>query len=128
MWRRDLEHAKLAAGVVGKAEKLGVSDEFLSRLRDLPAQIQMTGLASTVAFLAAKQVGEKNIHKAYRATLDAMTTAVRDKVPSVGNGGLLGWLETGPTSVEQYRLATAEALAAAVWLKRVGEAHAGEGS
>lgn len=88
--------------------------EFRSVAASLPADIQANGLGQTMAFLAAK--GEEE----HKAVLNAVTGWVTQRL-NIGNVKFMEWLMTKATT-EQYRHATSEAVAFAIWLKRFAEA------
>lgn len=88
--------------------------EFRSVAASLPADIQANGLGQTMAFLAAK--GEEE----HKAVLNAVTGWVTQRL-NIGTVKFMEWLMTKATT-EQYRHATSEAVAFAIWLKRFAEA------
>lgn len=95
----------------------GISDQLGSKYgtqaRKLPALIQINGLGQTLAFLKSKP-DNKAMYKVY----DHLSAWVMRRM---GNGDDLLQAVTGWTS-EEYRRATAEALAYALWLRRFAEA------
>ncbi len=113
--RRSLEQqrARAAWQVVEKVDQ-GKGKEFKSVATSLPADIQANGLGQTMAFLRAKGKDEHNI------TFDAVAGWVRQRL-NIANEDFMTWLMTKATT-EQYRQATAEAIAFAIWMKRFAEA------
>lgn len=88
--------------------------EFRSLAMSLPADIQANGLGQTLAFLAAKKEEE------HKQALAAITEWVKHRL-NITESDFIQWLMTEATS-EEYRRATAEAIAYAIWLKRFAEA------
>ncbi len=88
--------------------------EFKSVATSLPADIQANGLGQTMAFLRAKGKDEHNI------TFKAVSDWVQQRL-NIANEDFMTWLMTKATT-EQYRQATAEAIAFAIWMKRFAEA------
>jgi CRISPR type III-B/RAMP module-associated protein Cmr5 len=90
---------------------------YASRVKGLPAMIQINGLASTVAFLNAKKGADANLanHIATR-----ILQYLRNDNGNHHGGDLMTFIRRATT--EQYRRATAEAIEYAIWLKRYVEA------
>lgn len=88
--------------------------EFKSVATSLPADIQANGLGQTMAFLEAKGKDE------HKALFKAVTGWVRHRL-SIADSNFMEWLMT-KASTEQYRHATSEAIALAIWIKRFTEA------
>lgn len=89
--------------------------EFKSLAMSLPADIQANGLGQTLAFLAAKNEAE------HQQALKAVTDWVKHRL-NIPDNDFLQWLMTKASS-DEYRRATTEAIAYAIWLKRFAEAH-----
>lgn len=113
--RRSLEQQR--AGEAWKAVH-SVQDnngkEFKSVVTSLPADIQANGFGQTMAFLQAKGKGE------HKAAFDAVTRWVQQRL-NIPDKDFMSWLMTKATT-DQYRQATAEAIAFAIWMKRFAEA------
>jgi len=87
--------------------------EYGSLARKLPALIQVNGLAQTLAFLRSKP--DKDHFKLIYRHLDLWVGS------HIGaEGDLLEWIVAQNSA--QYRRATTEALAFAMWLRRFAEA------
>jgi len=113
--RRSLEQRRAAAAwhAVQKVDQ-GKGKDFKSVATSLPADIQANGLGQTMAFLRAKGKEEHNV------TFDAVAGWVQQRL-NIANKDFMTWLMTEATT-EQYRQATAEAIAFAIWMKRFAEA------
>ncbi len=113
--RRSLEQqrARAAWQVVEEVDQ-SKGKEFKSVATSLPADIQANGLGQTMAFLRAKGKKEHNI------TFNAVAGWVQQRL-NIANEDFMTWLMTKATT-EQYRQATAEAIAFAIWMKRFAEA------
>ncbi len=92
--------------------------DYGSLARSAPADIQSNGLGQTLAFWRAKG---KEEHKA----IYAHVTDWVKKQMNVTQPDLLAWVMS-QASTDQYRQATAEAMAFLQWLKRFAEAELGE--
>lgn len=88
--------------------------EFRSVATSLPADIQSNGLGQTMAFLEAKGKEE------HTAAFKAVTGWIKQRL-NISDKAFIEWLMTKATT-EQYRYATSEAVAFAIWLKRFAEA------
>jgi len=84
--------------------------------RKLPSLIQTNGLGQTLAFLRAK--GGKDDHDAHNVLYSHLSEWVVAQVS--GSGDLLEWVIEQNSG--QYRRATTEAIAYALWLRRFAEA------
>jgi CRISPR-associated protein Cmr5 len=84
--------------------------------RKLPSLIQTNGLGQTLAFLCAK--GGKDDHDAHNVLYSHLSEWVVEQVGS--SGDLLEWVIKQDSG--QYRRATTEAIAYALWLRRFAEA------
>jgi CRISPR-associated protein Cmr5 len=113
--RRSLEQLRAQAAwdaVQGVDPSKG--KEFKSVATSLPADIQANGLGQTMAFLRAKGKEEHDI------TFNAVAGWVKQRL-KIANKDFMTWLMTEATT-DQYRRATAEAIAFAIWMKRFAEA------
>jgi len=131
--QRSLEQQRAAAAweCVQRAKKGG--DEFAKGYgglaRSAPADIQANGLGQTVAFLRAKGLkdGKPKPHDPHWQLQEDLSQWVLGRLQCSHEQGLLGWITAAGTSTDDYRRATAEAMAFLVWLKRFAEAELGEG-
>jgi CRISPR-associated protein Cmr5 len=123
--RRSLEQerANEAWAVVARLKDQPIAREYRSLAQSAPADIQANGLGQTLAFWRAKgydkgQAKQDNAH----ARLFEDVSAWVCRQLQIGDGrDLLTWVvETATTN--DYRRATAEALAFLTWLKRFVEA------
>lgn len=90
--------------------------------RKLPSLLQTSGLGQTLAFLFAKAGG--NAKKAEGLLFEQLTTHLRKRLgrpPATGQSLDLGMQLVLDLEPAEYRRATAEAFAAAEWLKRFVE-------
>ena len=89
--------------------------------RGAPADVLTAGLGQTLAFWRAK----KEPHHLW--LYDAVSTWVLDQMKLPGNApDLLEWI-VDTADANQYRMATAEALAYLTWVKRFAEAELPKG-
>lgn len=113
--RQTLEQQRAAAAWRAvQAVPDSKSKEFKSVATSLPANIQANGLGQTMAFLEAKGKDE------HRAAFRAVTDWVKQRL-GITDANFIEWLMAKATT-EQYRHATAEAIAFAIWMKRFAEA------
>ncbi len=97
--------------------------------KSAPADIQASGLGQMVAFWRAKgskdgrpkNDGEEEHWKLY----EHVSEWVMKHMNRTHSDGLMGWIMAAGTSTDEYRRATAEALAFLSWLKRFAEAELG---
>ncbi|BCX02771.1 MAG: hypothetical protein KatS3mg053_0709 [Candidatus Roseilinea sp.] len=113
--RQSLEQQR-AAAAWRAVQDVPVSNgkEFKSVATGLPADIQSSGLGQTMAFLRAKGKEE------HKAVFNAVTGWIKQRL-NITDGDFMEWLMT-KASTEQYRYATSEAIALAIWIKRFAEA------
>jgi CRISPR-associated protein Cmr5 len=103
--------------------------EYGQLARSAPADIQVNGLGQTLAFWRAK--GSKdgrpkdNGQNAHWQLQEHVSAWVLARLAPKYNGGLLDWIIAADTKTDDYRRATAEAVAFLVWLKRFAEAELG---
>ena len=113
--RRSLEQRRAqAAWHAVQGVDQDKSKEFKSVATSLPADIQANGFGQTMAFLRAKGKGEHEI------AFNAVAEWVKQRL-NIPDKDFMTWLMTRATT-EQYRQATAEAIAFAIWMKRFAEA------
>lgn len=113
--RQTLEQQRAAAAWQAvQAVPAGNGKEFKSVATSLPADIQANGLGQTMAFLEAKGKDE------HRAVFRAVTNWVKQRL-GITDANFIEWLMAKATT-EQYRHATSEAIAFAIWMKRFAEA------
>jgi len=113
--RRSLEQRRAQAAweTVQKVDQ-NEGKEFKSVATSLPADIQANGFGQTMAFLRAKGKGEHEI------AFNAVASWVKQRL-DIKDKDFMNWLMTRATT-EEYRQATAEAIAFAIWMKRFAEA------
>jgi CRISPR-associated protein Cmr5 len=113
--RRSLEQQRAqAAWHAVQGVDQDKSKEFKSVATSLPADIQANGFGQTMAFLRAKGKGEHEI------AFNAVASWVKQRL-DIKDKDFMNWLMTRATT-EEYRRATAEAIAFAIWMKRFAEA------
>ncbi|MFZ4657659.1 MAG: type III-B CRISPR module-associated protein Cmr5 [Caldilineaceae bacterium] len=86
--------------------------------RKLPAMIQSNGLGQTLAFLRAK--GGKKSKDAHNLIADHLGHWVKNQLKTNHDQDLLTWIIQ--QSSDDYRRATTESIAFAIWLRRFAEA------
>jgi CRISPR-associated protein Cmr5 len=115
--QRTLEQKRAKGAWQNIAQVKGESyqKEYGSLVRRAPADIQINGLGQTLAFWRAKGKHEHNT--LYKHVSDWVMT----RLGKQHQQGLLAWITLEATT-DQYRQATAEAMAFLLWLKRFAEA------
>jgi len=108
----EQERAGQAWRDVGSVSK-SLGDKYGSQARKLPARIQTNGLGQTLAFLRSKPDNQ-----AMRKLYGHLSAWVMKRMEA--NGDLLEAVTSW--SSDEYRRATAEVLAYALWLRRFAEA------
>lgn len=93
-------------------------NEYGTLVRGLPAMIQVNGLASTTAFLQAKAKSGNDEKREYSILYEQLSQRLNKYL--YDNRDLMQIIMDG--SSDQYRRATAEAIAYGNWLKRFVEA------
>ncbi len=114
----EQERAKAAWEDVGAAKRENHKKEYGQLARSAAADIQVNGLGQVLAFWGAKGKPE---HKALKKDVDEW---VRSRLGITQPEDLLQWIMQRATT-DEYRRATAEALAFLAWLKRFAEAELG---
>jgi len=114
----EQERAKSAWKVIAAYKKDHKDKETQTKLRALaqgaPADIQIAGLGQTLAFWNAKK-------EAHHTTLfDAVSTWVKGQIKWKDDLNLLRWI-IDEAETNDYRRATAEALAYLKWVKYFAE-------
>ena len=89
--------------------------EFRSLARGAAADIQINGLGQTLAFWKAK--GET----AHLKLFGALSGWIKQQ-QTFTDANLLIWIRNPDTTTDDYRRATAEAIAYLIWVKRFAEA------
>lgn len=114
--QRNLEQirAKQAWGGVREAKAQGgdTTKDYGTLARDLPSLLHTNGLGQTLAFLQSKKDG-------HRLLLQHVSAWVMGQM-GVQDMDLLDWV-ISIADGQEYRRATAEAMAFAEWLKRFAE-------
>ena len=95
--------------------------EYGQLARSAPADIQTNGLGQTLAFWRAKANREPH----HRALFEHVSSWTKQRIGYDGGLNLLEWVVT-EASTNDYRRATAEALAFLIWIKRFAEAELAE--
>ncbi len=101
-------------------------DDYASVAKKAPADIQINGLGQTLAFWRAKGKKDKEYDQIYRHVSEWV---LEKRLEKTHPKGLLGWLMSEgitnpnvPTSSDDYRRATSEAIAFLIWIKKFAEA------
>ena len=120
MPRRDQNLAVVTWQLVGGLDTKA-REEFRSRAMDLGPRLISCGLAATAAFYEAKAgpAPRKPLELAYRSMIDALARHVLG-APAASGGELV--TGTGSMDAAAYRLASADARAFALWVRRAAEA------
>lgn len=118
--QRSLEQQRAAAAWnnVNEVANAEYAKEYGQLAKSAPADIQANGLGQTLAFWKAK----KDAH--YQKLGDQVSKWVMGQMKQQHQDGLLGWI-VAEASTNDYRRATAEAIAFLSWLKRFAEAELG---
>lgn len=118
----EQERAKRAWDCVKKAKEQQdrVAKDYGNLARDLPARLQTNGLGQTLAFLRAKGYENGQPKSAGHVQLLQDISAWVMEQLEADDQSLLQWV-VHTASSEEYRRATAEAMALAEWLKRFAE-------
>jgi CRISPR-associated protein Cmr5 len=132
---KEQDRAKAAWACVDTVRRNGknkdgesFADKYGSLAKSAPADIQMSGLGQTLAFWRAKGYEKGNPKKGDNEHAHLLTDVskwVKDQVKWKSNLALLDWI-TQEATTDEYRQATAEAMAFLSWLKRFAEAELGE--
>lgn len=106
------------AAMAAKEKGEDFADSYGQAARGAPADILMSGLGQTLAFWRARGKGESKWYSLLYEDLSAWLSSEPDPI---SKGDLMVWITT-TASPDDYRRATAEAMAALIWLKRFAEA------
>lgn len=112
--RRSLEQERAAKAWDCVRSVTGRKKEYVSLARGAPADIQANGLGQTLAFWKAKKEPE------HRQVYAAVSQWIQERL-NLGDRDLLEWV-IKDANTNDYRRATAEAMAFLTWLKRFAEA------
>lgn len=132
---KEQERAKAAWACVDNVRKNGrnkdgesFADKYGSLAQSAPADLQMNGLGQTLAFWRAKGYEKGNPKKGdneHAHLLADVSKWVGKQIKGDENLELLEWI-IKEANTNDYRQATAEAMAFLQWLKRFAEAELGE--
>lgn len=114
------------ASAAGRLLPATIPDGLLTRYKQLPVQLRMSGLAATYAYVVAKSDTD-DLGQAYamvadgirRHLTDVAKIVTGDTAAATNEGFLRALGELEPSS---YARASAEAQSLALWLSRLGEA------
>jgi len=110
----EQERAARAWDCVTQVKSKNYKKDYVSLARSAPADIQANGLGQTLAFWKAKKKDEHNA--LYQHVAAWVKTQMRFNQPS----DLLEWIMK-QAGTDEYRRATAEAIAFLSWIKRFAE-------
>jgi CRISPR-associated protein Cmr5 len=115
--QRSLEQKRAAQAwdAVSHVKGQDYDAKYQSLAANAPADVQSNGLGQTLAFWQAKGKAE------HKAIYQAVAGWVTSQVKTSPGGDLLKWIVKDATT-DEYRRATAEAIAFLTWLKRFAEA------
>jgi len=124
----EQERARVAWEKVRDVAKTNYQKEYGQLAKSAPADIQANGLGQTLAFWRARgskdgkpKDGGNNAHWKLQEHVSAW---VMGQMEQQHRDGLLCWI-MAEASTDDYRRATAEAIAFLNWLKRFAEAELG---
>jgi len=125
----EQERAKMAWECVSNVKGKDYEKEYRQLARSAPADIQSNGLGQTLAFFRArgfeKSKPKSNGQNAHYQLLEHISEWLRKQLgPDQKEKNLVKWISTD-ANTNQYRRATAEAIAFLNWLKRFAEAELG---
>ena len=126
----DQERASAAwEAIRAVKDKKDYEKEYGQLARRAAAEVQTSGLGQALSFWRAKgskegvpKDGGQNAHWKLQ---EHVSTWVMGQLQATHSDGLMGWIMDNNTSSDQYRRATAEAMAFLIWLKRFAEAKLG---
>lgn len=124
----EQDRAKAAWDCIEAVKEKNYQKEYSGLARSATADIQANGLGQTLAFWRAK--GSKdgrpksNGDNAHWQIQTHVSTWVMKQLKVTQSDGLLQWIMQRATT-DEYRWATAEAIAFLIWLKRFAEAELG---
>lgn len=131
----EQERAKFAWSCVDNVSKNGKNNkgksfakEYGQLAKSAPADIQTNGLGQTLAFWRAKGYEKgsvKNGDNEHAHLLGDVSKWLKEQIKWESNLELLNWIST-EANTNDYRRATAEAMAFLQWLKRFAEAELSE--
>ncbi len=113
----EQERANAAWDRVSAAKRQSYAKKYGQLAKGAAAEIQVNGLGQVVSFWRAKHEVE------HRALYTDVSNWLRRKV--TGHDDVMAWIVDEQTTSNQYRRATAEAIAFLTWLKRFAEAELG---
>ncbi len=118
--QRSLEQKRATAAweAIGRVREQNYKSKYKSLAGNAPADIQTSGLGQVLAFWRAKGNPE------HLAIYQAVAEWVKNQVNPGLKTDLLEWIMKEATT-DEYRRATAEAMAFLSWLKRFAEAELG---
>ena len=119
--QRSLEQKRAAKAwdCVQEAAKSSKKKEYCQAAKGAMADIQINGLGQALAFWNAK--GKKGSEAHYKQLLEHVSAWVMGRLQPKANLPLLDWVILS-AGTDDYRRATAEAMAFLAWLKRFAEA------
>lgn len=106
------------AAMAAKEKGEDYADSYGQAARGATADILMSGLGQTLAFWRARG---KNKSEWYNLLYTHLSAWLSSGPEPISTGDLLEWIRS-TASPDDYRRATAEAMAALIWLKRFAEA------
>lgn len=122
--QRSLEQERAAQAweCVNEAKQKTYAREYGALARGAPADVQANGLGQTLAFWRAKgyEHGKPKQNEHYGLFEDA-SGWLRRRLSLAGQQDVVEWIAT-KAKTDEYRRATAEAIAFLVWVKRFAEA------
>ncbi len=114
----EQDRAKVAWEAIEDVRNKNFEAKYSTLARKGATSVQSNGLGQTLAFWHAKGDTE------HKTISGHVSTWVMGQLQHEHSQGLLGWVMKS-ASIEEYRQATAEAMAFLVWLKRFAEAELG---
>lgn len=116
----EQERMQAAWQCINAVRNKAFASRYAQLARSAPADIQLNGLAQTVAFWRAKGKGESD--NEHTVLYNNLQNWVKRQMRIQNSQSLLEWIMADTTTTPQYRRATREAIAFLQWLKRFAEA------
>lgn len=115
----EQERAKTAWDAIETMRAHPKKNDYGSRAKSLPYMIQVNGLGASLAFLRARAGGDPS--EPDQMLYEHISGRVKNFL-NFRQADLLSFIRDSQTTSDQYRQATAEAIAFSIWLKRYVEA------
>jgi len=113
----SLERSKYAweSAILAKNELGGSFKEYLTLVKNLPANISNSGLGQTLAFLSSKGKKKETLLLDSIEKWLTVKTGIYTNDQQNPNWNIIQWIQSG--DIDQYRWATSELMELITWLK-----------